>query len=268
MLISKNKTENKIIKTVIYNSIIFFIILLWFFYSNFDNPTILILMSCFIALLILFSFIFNIKITNKISIKLFHILLILIPFSFLIDIIFFYEAYNPPVFISYNSLIGITLNNNLFLFLIYFGLTILKVLPIKLFNKRVISTFKNKEIDDYFEYFLHNFSAKKWILLLVLLPLGAFIEEFVFRCLLITIFVNYYHWSTVLVIFFIAFVFGFSHYSSSKNWLHFLSTFFSSIIYSLALIQLGLLYPWILHLTTNLLAILFFYQLNKRRTKG
>lgn len=264
MLISKNKTENKVIKSIIYNSIIFFIILLWFFYSTYDNPTILILMSCFIALLILFSFIFNLKITNKLSIKLFHILLMLIPFFFLIEILFFYEPYNPPVFISYHSLIGITHNHNLFLFLIYLVLTILKVLPIKLFNERIISRFKNKEIDEYFEYFLHNSSAKKWILLILLLSLGAFIEEFVFRSLLITLFVN---WNIILVIFFISFIFGFSHYTSSKNWLHFLSTFFSSIIYSLALIQLGLLYPWILHLTTNLLAILFFYQSNKRRTK-
>lgn len=267
MLNNEDKTENKVIKTIIYNLIIFLVILLWFFYSTFDIPLLLILVSCLIALLILFSYIFNIRITNKLSIKLFHILLMLIPFSFLIEIIFFYEPLSPPVFISYHSLIGITLNHNLILFIIYLSLTILKVLPIKFFNKRIIRMFQNREVDEYFKYFLRKFSVKKSLLLLFLLPLSAFIEEFVFRSLLITLFVNYLNWNIILVILFIAFVFGLSHYTSSKNWLHFLSTFFSSIIYSLALVQLGLLYPWILHLTTNLLAILFFYQSNKQRTQ-
>ncbi|MFW9818410.1 MAG: hypothetical protein ACFFE5_02275, partial [Candidatus Thorarchaeota archaeon] len=48
------------------------------------------------------------------------------------------------------------------------------------------------------------------------------------------------------------------------NWGHVISTLISSIIYSLALIQLGLLYPWIFHLSTNLFVLLFYYQGKKK----
>ncbi|MFX1495451.1 MAG: type II CAAX prenyl endopeptidase Rce1 family protein [Promethearchaeota archaeon] len=102
------------------------------------------------------------------------------------------------------------------------------------------------------------------IIIILLFPMAAFVEEFIFRSLLLTVIVNYLNWNLIITIFFISLGFGILHYSSSKNWAHFLSTFLSSIIYFLALIQLGLLYPWILHLTTNSLALLFFYQ-NKRK---
>jgi membrane protease YdiL (CAAX protease family) len=142
------------------------------------------------------------------------------------------------------------------------------VLPIRFFYNKIIKLYEKRRFDDFFGYFVNEISRKKFILLVLLLPLSAFIEELFFRTLLLTVLVNYLKWDMIIAIIFISLVFGFSHYSTSKNWLHFISTTFSSIIYFFALIQLGLLYPWLLHLTTNSLALLFFYQQNKVKNKN
>ena len=67
--------------------------------------------------------------------------------------------------------------------------------------------------------------------MIILLPLVAFIEEFAFRSLLLSILVSYFQWELIIAILFISFVFGISHFSTSKNWGHFISTTLSSIIY-------------------------------------
>lgn len=243
------------------------IVLFWFFRSAYDNIFVSYFLSILIIIFIILSFFYNIRKNNKTSVKIFHIILLLIPISFIIEIIYVYEPFTSAVFFSFYNLIGITLNHDLVLILFYFTLTILKVLPIRFFYNRIIKVFEKRRFDDFFEYFINNISKKKLIMLTLLLPLSAFIEEFIFRSLLLTVLVNYLNWNMIIAIIFISLVFGFSHYSASKNWLHFLSTTFSSIIYFLALIQLGLLYPWLLHLTTNSLALLFFYQHKKLKNK-
>jgi len=208
---------------------------------------------------------YNKKINNKFSVKLFHLTLIIISIFFIIEVLFFYKAFSPAIFISYNRLIGIEHHHDILLFIFYFSLTILKILPIKFFYKKLINLIKEPQLDNYIGYFIEDFNRKKLIILVLLLPMAAFVEEFIFRSLLLTVFVNYLNWNIFIAILFISLVFGILHYSSSKNWAHFLSTLLSSIIYFFALIQLGLIYPWVLHLTTNSLALLFFYQ-NLRKT--
>ncbi len=100
--------------------------------------------------------------------------------------------------------------------------------------------------------------------MIILFPLVAFIEELIYRTLLLSVLTYYLNWEYFLSIIFISILFGLVHFSTSQNWGHVVSTLISSIIYSLALIQLGLLYPWIFHLSTNLFVLLFYYQGKKK----
>ncbi|MFX1497920.1 MAG: type II CAAX prenyl endopeptidase Rce1 family protein [Promethearchaeota archaeon] len=267
MSFNPEKAEQRITRNLFYNIITFLIIVFWFFRSTYDNLVGSYLLSFSIIFFIALSLFYNIKLNSKRSIKVFHIILLLIPISFIIELIYAYEAFTSAVFFPFYNLIGIKLNYDPFLILLYFTLTILKVLPIKFFYKKIVKLTDEKRSDDFFEYFTNNITNKKLVLIFLLLPLSAFIEEFIFRSLLLTVLVNYLNWNILIAIMFISLVFGFSHFSSSKNWLHFLSTTLSSIIYFFALIQLGLLYPWLLHLTTNSLALVFFYQKNRLKTK-
>jgi membrane protease YdiL (CAAX protease family) len=58
----------------------------------------------------------------------------------------------------------------------------------------------------------------------------------------------------------VAAVFGAVHITTSNNWEMFFITFLSSLIYSFALIFLGILYAWMLHLSNNLIALFFYYS--------
>ncbi|MFX1309615.1 MAG: type II CAAX prenyl endopeptidase Rce1 family protein, partial [Promethearchaeota archaeon] len=99
---------------------------------------------------------------------------------------------------------------------------------------------------------------------IILFPLVAFVEELIYRTLLLSVFTYYLNLNYFLSILFISIIFGLVHYSTSRNWGHVVSTLISSIIYSLALIQLGILYPWLFHLSTNLFVLLFYYQGTKK----
>ncbi len=264
MSINMIKTEQKIIRTILYNFIIFLFFFFWFFHSSYDSVIGAILICFSIIILLLYSFIYNKKIDNNFSVKFIHLILILISIFFIIEVLFFYKTFLPAIFISYDSLIGIKLNPDILLFFFYLSLTILKLLPIRFFYKKLPNLIKEPQLDNYIGYFVEDFNKRKLIILILLLPMAAFVEELIFRSLLLTVIVNYLNWNLFTAILVISLIFGILHYSSSKNWVHFLSTLLSSIIYFFALIQLGLLYPWILHLTTNGLALLFFYQNNKK----
>lgn len=268
MSINVITTEQKIIRTILYNFIIFLFFFFWFFHSTYDSVIGATLICFSIIALLFYSFIYNKKIDNNFSVKIFHLILILISTFFIIEVLFFNKTLLPAIFISYDSLIGIKLNHDILLFFFYLLLTILKLLPIRFFYKKLINLIKEPQLDNYIGYFIEDFNKKKLILLILLLPMAAFVEEFIFRSLLLTVIVNYLNWNLFIAILVISLVFGILHYSSSKNWAHFLSTLLSSIIYFFALIQLGLIYPWILHLTTNSLALLFFYQNHRKDMKN
>lgn len=263
-VIKKIETEEQIKKAILYNLIFFVVILYWFFYATYDNMILLITICILNTGLVFYSLSYNKKIYSNKSAIYFHVFLFLIQAFLIIEISFSYEAYTPPFFISFYTLIGIEQNHNIVLFSFYFLLTVLKIIPIKFFYQKIIKMFKDNKVDNYIEYFINDFNFTKLALLLLLFPLVAFVEEFAFRCLLLTVMVNFLNLNIIIAILLISFLFGFSHYLSSKSWLHFISTLVSSIIYFFALIQLGLFYPWLLHLVTNSLALLFFYQNNKK----
>ncbi|MFX1288409.1 MAG: lysostaphin resistance A-like protein, partial [Promethearchaeota archaeon] len=129
---------------------------------------------------------------------------------------------------------------------------------------------RNPEIErgnDIFQFFVRELSYRKVLMLVILFPLLAFVEEFIYRSFLISIFTYYLNWSVITSIIFVSIIFGLVHYSTSKNWGHVFSTLISSLIYSFALIQLGILYPWLFHLSTNLFVLLFYYQQRKKIKK-
>ncbi|MFX0178312.1 MAG: type II CAAX prenyl endopeptidase Rce1 family protein [Candidatus Hodarchaeota archaeon] len=122
--------------------------------------------------------------------------------------------------------------------------------------------------DDIFQYFTTNMNYRKVMLLIILFPLVAFIEELIYRSLLISVLTYYFRLDYIFSIIIISLIFGLVHYSTSHNWGHVISTLISSVIYSLALIQLGIIYPWIFHLSTNLFVLLFYYQGKKKNRKS
>jgi len=140
----------------------------------------------------------------------------------------------------------------------------LKLIGIKIYFTNNIKVFEEVRGDKIFHYFANDLNYKKILFLITLFSLVAFVEELIYRSFLLTILIDFLNWNSILSIIFISIIFGLAHYSSSQNWSHMLSTFISSIIYSFALITLGLLYPWLFHLMTNLFVLFFYYQGKKK----
>ncbi|MHA1930904.1 MAG: CPBP family glutamic-type intramembrane protease [Promethearchaeota archaeon] len=97
-------------------------------------------------------------------------------------------------------------------------------------------------------------------LLLILFPLSALVEELIYRSLFLSFLIYYFNFNLFFGIMIASFIFGVVHYSTSKDSGYMLSLIISSVVYFVALIELGLLYAWIFHLTTNLFVLLFYYR--------
>ncbi|MFX1567341.1 MAG: type II CAAX prenyl endopeptidase Rce1 family protein [Promethearchaeota archaeon] len=220
-------------------------------------------MICLTILIVIFiKFVTELRSGFTLKDKVLYILLFFIPFALIGNTILFYNT-SITFFIPFNKLVGMTHHHNIFLFLLYFSIILLKLIGIKVYFSKNVRILEEGGGDEIFQFFTKDISYKKILLMLILFPLVAFIEELIYRTLLISVLTYYLNWNFTLSIFFISVIFGLVHYSSSQNWGHVISTLISSVIYSLALVQLGILYPWIFHLATNLFVLLFYYQLKK-----
>ena len=267
MTYNESLTNDRIRIRIIYNSIIFLIFLFWFSYYTFEDVSILILLSLVTFLVILAKFMIDRKYGFTEKELVVYILLFLIPFYLYINIILFINDL-PAFFIPFYNLVGIKHNHNLILFLLYFSLILIKLIGIKIYFVKNIKIIKRGSGDEIFKYFTRNLTYKRVLLLIIFFSLAAFVEELVYRSFLLSIFIYYFNWDSILSIIVISVIFGLVHYSTSKNWSHVISTLISSIIYSFALIYLGLLYPWIFHLATNLFVLLFYHQAFKKNFHG
>ena len=266
MSYDESLVHKRITNSIIYNIIIFLIFTFWFFYSTFDNISILLLL-CFIIFLIIFTkFMIERRHGFTFKEKILYILLFLIPFSLYVNIVLFYDA-SITLFLPFYSLVGINHKHNIFLFLLYFSIILLKLLGIKVYLSTNLNILEEGRGDEIFQFFTKEMNYRKIILLVLLFPLAAFVEELVYRMLLISVLIYYLNLDYILSIIFISVIFGLVHYSTSQNWGHVFSTLISSIIYSLALIQLGILYPWMFHLLTNLAVLFFYYNGKKKASK-
>lgn len=265
MSYNENLVKIRIRNSLIYNSVIFLIFVFWYFYSSFYNIFILFLI-CFTILVVVFiKFIIELRSGLTLKDKILYILLFFIPIALFGNIILFNRT-SISVFIPFNELVGIEHHHNILLFLLYFSIILLKLIGIKVYFSRNIKILEEGGGDEIFQFFTNKFSYQKVLFLLILFPLVAFIEELIYRTLLISVLTYYLNWNYILSIIFISIIFGLVHYSTSQNWGHVFSTLISSIIYSLALIQLGIIYPWIFHLTTNLCVLFFYYQGKKKHS--
>lgn len=264
MVYSGRSIEKKIKEYLIYNFIVVLIIVFWFVYSTSQNILILVLIAVIATVLIFIIITQKKKQGLSINERYQYYLFLVIPIYLYSYIILSSRGITPPFFIPFNSLVGIKHNHDFFLILLYFSITILKLIVIKIYFTKKLKTSKIERGDDIFQFFVREFSYKKLLMLILLFPLSAFVEEFIYRSFLISIFTYYFNWDVIVSIIFVSIVFGLVHYSTSKNWGHVISTLISSFIYSFAMIQLGILYPWLFHLLTNLLVLLFYHQQRKK----
>ncbi|MFX1503486.1 MAG: CPBP family intramembrane glutamic endopeptidase [Promethearchaeota archaeon] len=264
MSYDESLTKDRINNSIIYNSLISLIFLFWFFYTTSDNISILLSICLVIFLVVLIKFFKDRRHGFEAKQKIFYVLLFIIPFSLYGNIIFLTRTSAPTYLIPFNSLVGMKHNHNLILALAYFSIIMLKLIGVKFYFTKNEKILKEGRGDDLFKYFTKDITSKKILLLVILFPLVAFIEELIYRSFFLSLLTYYLKWDIIISIVVISIIFGLVHYSTSKNWGHVISTFISSIIYSFALIQLGILYPWLFHLGTNLAVLLFYYQAFKK----
>ncbi|MHA1916079.1 MAG: CPBP family glutamic-type intramembrane protease [Promethearchaeota archaeon] len=194
-------------------------------------------------------------------------LVLLIPILFLVNLFLFYQPYTPPFFFGISHLIGLTLTFDLTIFLILTSIILIKLIGIYVYFMKSPTILKEGRGDETFQFFAKNVNFKKMVLLLLLFPLSALVEELIYRSLLLSFFTIYFNLNLIFGIFMISLLFGLVHFSTSKNWGHVISTFVSSIIYFIALINLGLIYSWVFHLITNITVIFFYNSIKKRKRR-
>ncbi|MFX1489006.1 MAG: type II CAAX prenyl endopeptidase Rce1 family protein [Promethearchaeota archaeon] len=264
MVNQDSKVKYKIINNIIYNSIILMIFLFWFSYSTFDSVITLFLISLSIFLLIFTLICINyIKVVN-IKILPYQGLLTLIPILFLINIFLFYTPYNPPFFFAFHDLIGIRLHFQVLIFLVLLSIVFLKLIGIYFYFIKNPLILEAGSGDEIFQFFARDLNFKKISLVVLLFPSSALVEELIYRSLLLSFFVVYFNLNIIIGIIIISIIFGLVHLSTSRNWGHVISTLISSIIYFIALIELGLWYAWFFHLATNVLVIYFYNHTRKK----
>ncbi len=265
----ENQTKRRIKNSIVYNSIIFLIFLLWFSYSTLTTLPIPLFICFIILLFVIINFIVDRRQEISFNEQIIYLFLIFLPVYLFANIMVSFNFDSPIFFIPFESLVGIKHNHNIILVLIYFSIILLKLIGVKIYFAKNIKFLEEGKGDEIFQYFTRNLTYKKGLTAVILFSLGAFVEELIYRSFLLSVVTYYINWNYTISIFFISIIFGMVHYSTSHNWSHVISTLVSSIIYSLALIQLGLLYPWIFHLTTNVFVLLFYYQGKKNnRIKG
>lgn len=259
MYLTKNNVKKELKKSILFNLTILLIFISWSLHSVMNTLIILPIIDILLFSLAIFisalAFRKNVEFFDKMINFIFSMILIF----YLIDVCFFNDKLLFPLIISYSQLIGLNYHHNIILFLILLGLIILKILPIKLNYVKKKGLINLNIKGGIFEFFMEENRFQKFLILAISLPLAAFVEEFMYRSVFLSIFTLYFKWNLLLSALIISIGFGLVHLSASRNILHVISASISSLIYFIALIELGLMYAWILHLTTNITAMIFFY---------
>ncbi len=263
---NENKITGKIYNSILYNLVILLVFLFWFSYSMYDNLIALLVITVLIFLSSSTVVVLNYVKQLKPKVLPFQFLVLAIPILFCINIFFFYRPYAPPFFFGISSFIGLWIKFDLIVFIVLLSIVFLKLIGIYLYFMKNRTLLEKGQGDATFQFFAENLNFQKIILLLLLFPLSAFVEELIYRSLLLSFFTLYFNLNIILGILIISLIFGLVHLSTSGNWGHIISTFISSIIYFIALIYLGLIYSWVFHLITNV-AVIFFYSSVKKRNK-
>jgi membrane protease YdiL (CAAX protease family) len=257
--------EEKIKNSIAYYSIILLIFIFWIVYSTTDNISLVVFIVFIISFLIFIIILRKFRKGINVQEKVLYGLLVIIPISLYLYVIFFSQTFSSPFFIPFYSLVGIIHKYDILLILVYFSIILIKLIVIKIYFVRKMNSSESERGESVFQFFVSDITIKKALILGIYFPLSAFIEELIYRSLLLSVFTYYLKLNLLMSIICVSIIFGLVHYSASRNWSHILSTLISSIVYSLALIQLGILYPWLFHLSTNLFVLLFYYQAKKKQ---
>jgi membrane protease YdiL (CAAX protease family) len=260
---NENKITGKIYNSILYNLVILLVFLFWFSYSMYNNLVPLLVITVLIFLSGGVVIVLNYVKQLKPKVLPFQFLVLGIPILFCINIFFFYRPYAPPFFFGISSFIGLWIKFDLLVFIVLISIVFLKLIGIYLYFMKNRTFLERGQGDATFQFFAENLSFKKVVLLLLLFPLSAFVEELIYRSLLLSFLTLYFNLNVILGILIISLIFGLVHLSTSGNWGHIISTFISSIIYFVALIYLGLIYAWVFHLVTNISVIFFYNSLKK-----
>ena len=113
----------------------------------------------------------------------------------------------------------------------------------------------------------HRWNNEKLFSLTLLFPLSAFVEELIYRSLVLTALIYYFDFNMGMGILIGSVLFSLVHTVALKDTGQIISLLISSSIYFIALIQLGILYAWFFHLITNFFVLLFYYQRRRRDLK-
>lgn len=260
MLNNNNRIQPLIVRIIISNLTILLIFIFWFFYSTFDMVINFIIIGLSIIALGIFLVVIiirnGIKTRNLTAIG----ILVMVLFFFLSDTLFYFIPNIQPILFSFYNLIGIKHTFNLILFSFLSSIVFIKIISIYIYIRLKPDIIKIGRGDTFFQYFTNDLNQKKKVLLLVLFPLSALVEEMIYRSLFLSFLIYYFNFNLVFGILFASFIFAIVHYSTLNDSGYMLSLVISSIIYFITLIELGLLYAWLFHLTTNLSVLLFYYQ--------
>jgi hypothetical protein len=187
-------------------------------------------------------------------------ILIAVLFFFLMDVVFHLAPNTEPILFSFYYLIGLKHSVNIALFLLLSLMVFMKIIIIFIYVKLNPEILNKGRGNAFFQYFTHDLNQKKRIYLSVLFPLSAFMEEMIYRSFSLSFLVYYFNFNLFFGIMVSSFLFALVHYSSSNDSGYTFSLLISSMIYFVALIELGLLSAWLFHLATNLFVLLFYYQ--------
>jgi len=214
---------NKSIKTKIYNLIFSNIIILlfflfWFVYSTFNVIVNVIFISSYLSTIIVLIFSFKYIINKNINLMetTTYILLLLIPGIFLLDLLFFLIPNINPFFFSFYNLIGIKHAFKMGIFLPLLTLILLKLFIIYIYFLKKPGIFEMGKGDEFFQYFTNDLNNEKLFSLAVLFPLSAFVEELIYRSLILSFLIYYFNFNLVVGIMFASLLFGLVHFSTKK----------------------------------------------------
>jgi membrane protease YdiL (CAAX protease family) len=265
MLDDELKIQSTIVSIIMSNLSILLIFVFWFLYSVLNMVLNLIFIS--FSIIILGSYVIiciykkRLKTRNLTALG----VLIMVLFFFLVDTIFYFIPNINPFFFSFFDLFGLIHSFDLGLFLLLSSILLIKILSIYLYIRLRSNVIRDGRGDAFFQYFSNGLDRKKRSLLGILFPLSALVEELIYRSLFLSFLVYYFNFNLVMGIILGSFVFALVHYSTTNDSGYMVSLIISSVIYFIALIELGLLFAWIYHLLTNVTVLFFYYR---RRSKS
>ena len=269
MLNYNNSIRTKVFNLIFSNIIILLFFLFWFVYSTFNAHVSMIFISSYFLIVtaLILSFKYLIHKNKDLMAFTSYILIYLIPIIFLLDLLFSFIPNTNPFLFSFYDLIGIKHSFKIYVFLPLLTLIFVKIFIIFIYFLKNTGIFEMGKGDEVFHYFTNNMNNEKLFSLTLLFPLSAFVEELIYRSLVLTALIYYFDFNMGMGILIGSVLFSLVHTVALKDTGQIISLLISSSIYFIALIQLGILYAWFFHLITNFFVLLFYYQRRRRDLK-